>query len=216
MSNCPSWTLLTSDCMRGWSISRVLVAFQIESCVRFKYCRTLISDGISFQIVWRYFSPEMYKNFHSGTINRTSSPWIRRQVVSIYVVCWENFTCVLVLSGEILIRCESVLHQLEGLKHHLVDRLSENYKVGVSVCVFGVIFQHTWGTRIEVLGPLAVTFWDGTEVFFPSPYVLCVVTTVLIYSILMLCILVRGHSVPGHRIDFWEDSVMDPIVVLKE
>jgi hypothetical protein len=66
----------------------------------------------------------------------------------------------------------------------LVESLSENYKVVVSVCVFGVIFPHTWGTRIEVLEPLAVTCWDGTEVFFPSPYVLCVVTAVLIYSIL--------------------------------
>jgi hypothetical protein len=39
-----------------------------------------------------------------------------------------------------------------------VLQLSRNYKVGVSVCVSGVIFPHTWGTRIEVLGPLTVTF----------------------------------------------------------
>jgi hypothetical protein len=44
------------------------------------------------------------------------------------------------------------------LTAHVVETLSENYKVGVSVCVFGVIFPHTWGTRNEVLGPLAVTF----------------------------------------------------------
>jgi hypothetical protein len=72
---------------------------------------------------------------------------------------------------------------------HVVETLSENYKVGVSVCVFGVIFPHTWGTRIEVLGPLTVTFWDGTEVFFFSPCVLCVVTDVLIYSILKMKLL---------------------------
>ena len=70
--------------------------------------------------------------------------------------------------------------------------LSENYKVGVSVwlCVFGVIFPLTWGTRIEVVGPLTVTFWDGTEFFCFSPCVLCVVTGgVLIYSILKMKLL---------------------------
>ncbi len=41
-----------------------------------------------------------------------------------------------------------------------------NYNVGFSVCVFDVIFPHTWGTRIEVLGPLTVTFWDGNDLFF--------------------------------------------------
>jgi hypothetical protein len=39
-------------------------------------------------------------------------------------------------------------------QRHLVESLNENYKVGVSVCVFGVIFPHTWGTRIKLLRPL--------------------------------------------------------------
>ncbi len=33
----------------------------------------------------------------------------------------------------------------------MVENLSENYKDGVSVCVFGEIFPHTWGTRILVI-----------------------------------------------------------------
>jgi hypothetical protein len=33
----------------------------------------------TFHIVWRHFSPEMHKNFHSGAASRASSPWISRQ-----------------------------------------------------------------------------------------------------------------------------------------
>jgi hypothetical protein len=37
------------------------------------------SDVISSQIVWRNFSPETHKNFHSGAASRVNSPWISRQ-----------------------------------------------------------------------------------------------------------------------------------------
>ncbi len=72
----PSWTLLFYTCVRGRSTSRTLVAFHIVSCVRFRYCSPSISDGISFQIVWRHFSPEMHKNFHVGVSKQACSPWI--------------------------------------------------------------------------------------------------------------------------------------------
>jgi hypothetical protein len=75
----PSWTLLISVCVRVRSISRVLEVFHMVSCVRFKYYRPSISDGMSFHNVWRYFSPEMHKNFHSGATTRASSLWISRQ-----------------------------------------------------------------------------------------------------------------------------------------
>jgi hypothetical protein len=60
-----SWTLLASVCVRGRSISRALNTFHIVSFVRIRYCRSSISDGISFQNVWRHFSPEIHKNFAS-------------------------------------------------------------------------------------------------------------------------------------------------------
>ena len=47
----PSWILPASACLRGRSISRALAAFDIVSCVRFKYCRPSISDGMSFHIL---------------------------------------------------------------------------------------------------------------------------------------------------------------------
>ena len=78
----PSRTLLVSVCVRGRSISRALAAFHIVSCVRFRYCRPSISDGISFQSVCRHFSPKMHKNFRVGAANRASSPWISRQLVT--------------------------------------------------------------------------------------------------------------------------------------
>jgi hypothetical protein len=34
---------------------------------------------ISSHIVWRHFSPEIHKNFHSGTASLANSPWISRQ-----------------------------------------------------------------------------------------------------------------------------------------
>jgi hypothetical protein len=37
------------------------------------------SDVISSQIVWRHFSSETRKNFHSGAANRANSPWISLQ-----------------------------------------------------------------------------------------------------------------------------------------
>ncbi len=51
----------------------------MSSYVRFKFCSPSISEGMSFHNVWRHFSPEMHKNFHSGTSTRASSPWISRQ-----------------------------------------------------------------------------------------------------------------------------------------
>jgi hypothetical protein len=86
----PSRNLLASPCVRGLSISRVLVVFHITSCVIFKYCSPSISDGISFQIVLRHFSPEIHKNFHSVDVRRTSSPWIR------YQYWWWVFRVVLI------------------------------------------------------------------------------------------------------------------------
>jgi hypothetical protein len=50
------------------------------------------------------------------------------------------------------------IQRVDYESEHVVETLSENDKVGVSVCVFGVIFPHTLGTRIEVLGPPVVTF----------------------------------------------------------
>ncbi len=55
----PSRALLDSACVRGRSISQVLVTFHMTSCVRFKYRRTSISDGMSFHSVWRHFSSKM-------------------------------------------------------------------------------------------------------------------------------------------------------------
>ncbi len=55
------------------------------------------SSWIFLSYVWRYFSREMYKNFHSGVENRASSPWISRQywwwasmwvVDKVSQVCW--------------------------------------------------------------------------------------------------------------------------------
>jgi hypothetical protein len=73
-----SWNLLDSACARGRSISRVLPVFQIAFCVRFKYCRTSISDGISFQIVTflsldtqEFLSWDTKKNRHTHTHART-------------------------------------------------------------------------------------------------------------------------------------------------
>jgi hypothetical protein len=74
----PSWIFLSSTCVRGHFISRSFAVFRIVSCVRLRYCSPSISDGISFHNVWRHFSPEMYKNFHSGSDSRSSSPWISR------------------------------------------------------------------------------------------------------------------------------------------
>ncbi len=75
----PSLILLSSPGVRGRAISRARAAFHIVSCVRFRYCISLNSDVISSYIVWRHFSPETHKNFHSGAANRANSPWISRQ-----------------------------------------------------------------------------------------------------------------------------------------
>jgi hypothetical protein len=57
----PSCIVLDSSHVMGWSISRVLDAFQsITSCVIFRYSKPSFSSGISFQIVWRHFSPEIH------------------------------------------------------------------------------------------------------------------------------------------------------------
>ncbi len=40
---------------------------------------SLNSDVMSSHIVWRHFSPETHKNFHSGSGSRANSPWISRQ-----------------------------------------------------------------------------------------------------------------------------------------
>ncbi len=75
----PSLILLSSPDVRGRAISRDRAAFHIVSCVRFRYFISLNSDVISSHIVWRHFSPERHKNFHSGASNRDNSPWISRQ-----------------------------------------------------------------------------------------------------------------------------------------
>jgi hypothetical protein len=75
----PSLILLSSTDVRGRDISRARSTFHIVSCVRFRYCISLNSDVISSHIVWRHFSTETHKNFHSGAASRANSPWISRQ-----------------------------------------------------------------------------------------------------------------------------------------
>jgi hypothetical protein len=74
-----SWTLLLSSCVKGHYISRSLTVFHFVSCERVRYWMTSISECISFHCVWRHFSPEIHRNFHSGAVNRASSPCISRQ-----------------------------------------------------------------------------------------------------------------------------------------
>ena len=80
----PAWILPSSACVRGRSISRVLAAFHILSCstvnqIQILYALDFGWNLISFHMVWRHFSPEMHKNFHSGAASRASSPCISRQ-----------------------------------------------------------------------------------------------------------------------------------------
>ena len=75
----PSLILLSSTGVRGRAISRARVAFHIVSRVRLRYGISLNSDVMSSHIVWRYFSSETHKNFHSGAASRANSPWISRQ-----------------------------------------------------------------------------------------------------------------------------------------
>jgi hypothetical protein len=56
---------------------------------------------------------------------------------------------------------------------HVVETLSENDKVGVSVCVFVVIFPHTWGTRIEVLDLSRSLSETVLRFFFSLPCTVC-------------------------------------------
>jgi len=73
----PCLILLSSTCVRGRANSRARDAFHIVSCVRFRYCISLKSDVMSSHIVWRHFSPEIHRNFHSGAASLF--PWISRQ-----------------------------------------------------------------------------------------------------------------------------------------
>ncbi len=75
----PSLILLSSPGVRGLVISRTRSAFHIVSCVRFRYCISLNLVVISSHIVWRNFSSETHKNFHSGAANPANSRWISRQ-----------------------------------------------------------------------------------------------------------------------------------------
>ncbi len=72
----PTLILLSSTGVRGWVISRARAVFHIVSCVRFTYGICLNSDVMSSHIVWRHFSPETHRNFHSGAASRDNSPWI--------------------------------------------------------------------------------------------------------------------------------------------
>ncbi len=69
----PSLILLSSTIVKGRAISRARAAFQIVSCVRFRYCISLKSDVISSHMVRRHFSPEIHKNYHSGAASLANS-----------------------------------------------------------------------------------------------------------------------------------------------
>jgi hypothetical protein len=60
---------------------------------------------------------------------------------------------------------------------HVVETLSANYKVGVSVCVFGVIFPHTWGKMkllSNILAPVCcVTVAEGTQLWKRTFSIFC-------------------------------------------
>ncbi len=98
----PFLILLSFPGVRGRAISRARVAFHIVSCVRFRYCISLNSDVISSHIVWRHFSPETHKNFHSGAANRDNSPWISRQH------WWWASMCVADKASQVCWMCPSV------------------------------------------------------------------------------------------------------------
>ena len=68
--------LLGSVLVKGHLVSRSLAVFQMESTVIFSHWSSSSNSSVSsFQIVSRFFSPEMYMNLHSAEANLASSPW---------------------------------------------------------------------------------------------------------------------------------------------
>jgi hypothetical protein len=74
----------------GRVISRTRDVLHIVSCVRFRYGISFNWDVMSSHIVWRNFSSETYKNYHSGVANRTNPHG------SVVNICDEH-RCVLLI-----------------------------------------------------------------------------------------------------------------------
>ena len=66
----------SSNCVKGQLISRSLVLFQMESDVIFSHWSSSSNSSVSsFQIVSKFFYPEIHMNLHSTeATNLTSSP----------------------------------------------------------------------------------------------------------------------------------------------
>ena len=66
----------SSDCVKGSLISCSLAVFQMESAVIFSHWSSSSNSSVnSFQIVSKFFSPEIHMNLHSAEANLGSSPW---------------------------------------------------------------------------------------------------------------------------------------------
>ena len=67
----------SSDCVKGRLISCFLVVFHIEFAVICSHLSSSWNSSVSsFQIVSRFFSPEIHMNLHLKEDSLASSPWI--------------------------------------------------------------------------------------------------------------------------------------------
>ena len=72
---CPTSISFSSDFMKGLLIICSLDVFHIESTVIFSHLSTSSNSFVgSFQIVSKFFSPQMHMNFHLVEVTRVSSP----------------------------------------------------------------------------------------------------------------------------------------------
>ena len=90
----PAATSFSSDCVKGHLVSCSLPVFQMESSVIFNHWSSSSNSSLSsFQIVSKFFSPEIHMNLYSEEVNLASSPWRSLQHLwwvsdRVSHVCW--------------------------------------------------------------------------------------------------------------------------------